>query len=82
MAAWPDGIQRYATRVRIQLATIHAVTGESDTAKLAVAAFNAVQALPSVACRALLTPLEDALRKRGSSTFTDLAEHARRVRQG
>lgn len=81
VAAMPDGTQCQSALGRIRLAVIHAATGQTDTPKLAVAAFDAVKPLRSMRVRAQLAPLEDALRKRGGSTFTDLAEQARRLRE-
>lgn len=77
----PAGAQCQSALGRVRLAVIHASTGQSDTPKLAGVALDAVKALRSVRVRAQLAPLEDALRARRGSTFMDLAEQARRVRQ-
>ncbi|MPZ64949.1 MAG: helix-turn-helix domain-containing protein [Pseudonocardiaceae bacterium] len=70
--------RRDAVEARILLATIHAQTGEPDTAKLADKAIAEVSELPSARPRTMLAPLGQALAQRGQH---DLAHRARAVAQ-
>jgi tetratricopeptide (TPR) repeat protein len=82
MRTWGPEDLRDSAPVRIRPATIHAMAGESDTPQLTEAALDAVEELRSVRSRAMLVPLEDTLRAREDSTWTDLGERVRQVRQG
>lgn len=75
----PDD-RRESTKARITLATVHAVVDEPCAEKFAAAALNGAEALHSVRVRSQLEPLETALAKRPTSTYTDLACRAQSIR--
>jgi hypothetical protein len=75
----PDD-RRESTKARITLATVHAVAGEPRAERSAAAALNGAEALHSVRVRSQLEPLETALAKRPTSTYTDLANRAQAIR--
>jgi transcriptional regulator with XRE-family HTH domain len=78
----PEDNRRDFALARIRMATIHAIAGEPDTDRLALQAIDAVDGLRSMRGRALLLPLEQALRGQRDSTSMDLAQRVRQVRQG
>jgi transcriptional regulator with XRE-family HTH domain len=77
---WSPDDRRESAYARIALAATHAVAGELDTARTAVAAFDAVDELSSAFNRAMLAPLEQALAARKDSTSVELAQRARALR--
>lgn len=76
---WGPDDRREHSYALITLATIHARTGQPDSARLTIQALDAVQSLPgSARARERLTPLADALSSR-DSTCQDLAHHIRQL---
>jgi len=82
VVAYGEKGRREGAAAWIRRATIHAKAGEPDTERLVPQALEAVGVVPSARGRAKLVPLEQALAARKTSTFMDLAEQVRQVRQG
>ncbi|MGH3971844.1 MAG: helix-turn-helix domain-containing protein [Pseudonocardiaceae bacterium] len=76
-----EGVSRRdSVEADIVLATLHATTGEPDTAVLARKAITGVAGLQSFRARQVkLLPLAQALEARPRAEFRELAFHARRV---
>jgi hypothetical protein len=82
LQTFPDDEARDSAYARITLATTHVIANEPDAVRLTTKAIDTVAGLRSPRGRLLLGPLERTLRARGSSTYTDLAERAARLRGG
>jgi len=80
VAAYPQGAVRDSAEARITLAQVHVIMGDRRAAPLTAEALDAVEAGRSPRNRAMLAPLEEALRDRGDSTSVDLAQRAGALR--